>query len=707
MSLRTLSAFLIIPLFLSLLLGAPSSLHAQQATTDASPPAQPLVWTAPAPAALGLVASASVANDIATYVIYPTNLTKSSLLDVQIGVPLPVGATFLAAGAPAPFATSFDGERVIFSTPELPASKVALPLRFQFSLAEVTAPLATTRATATWKAIQTYLGQSLLAQAESNSGDIMVQPHVPQEVVADSAGDVPFADYDLTGLAFQQEQALLKITFYTAGDLGPVGKANELLLYIDNDCNVDTGRSRSSLGIDYRVRYQHLKSQASLSTWEPAIITTTATITAPEIITASNTVSEPETSQDGTWRTVASLSVESPPDGKTVTIWVPHAALADSSQFCWLVEGQDRSNTFTPAPPRDVLPNDSNQPALTQYSAWETGGTIRVSVASTATLDAAASEPVTVSTTITDIASAVRGKLAVPLINEQGEYDVHIFTLPAQTTDVIPAAGQPVFRPDGRQLLISRTSTETNGLFAFDLAKGSEAPVRDLAANSYPFYNPDGTWLVYVSDVISDTGPATELDPLFWRCNVAAGSEADAEACSPIPPAGVRSPVKQANALQGAYPVWTTADQIVYQGCAAWFAPDACGLYMMPAVSGDEPFTLRRLTYNPTDLPTDAKADFVALMAQNGRDWEVYVMRLDGTWVRNVSLDSTAQDGLPVLSPDGQWVAFVSNRGGDWAVWGASLIAGEAQKLFDLPGATPWMDENEGTWSNQRLSWGR
>jgi len=35
------------------------------------------------------------------------------------------------------------------------------------------------------------------------------------------------------------------------------------------------------------------------------------------------------------------------------------------------------------------------------------------------------------------------------------------------------------------------------------------------------------------------------------------------------------------------------------------------------------------------------------------------------------------------------------------------LIAGEAQKLFDLPGATSWMDENEGTWSNQRLSWGR
>lgn len=707
MSLRIFSAFLIIPLFLSLLLGAPGALQAQQATTDATPTAQPLVWTAPVPSAVGLTASASVANDIATYVIYPTNETKSSVWDLQIGVPLPAGATFLAAGAPAPFVTSFDGEKVIFSTPELAASKVVLPLRFQFSLAEVTSPLATTRATATWKAIQTYLGQSLLAPAESNSGDIMIQPHVPQEVVADMSGDVPFGDYDLTGLTFQQEQALLKITFYTAGNLGPVGKANELLLYIDNDCNADTGRLRSTLGLDYRVRYQHLKSQANLSNWVPALITATATITAPETITVSNMVSEPETGQDGTWRTLSSLSVESPPDGKSVTIWVPHVALADSSQFCWLLESQDRSNAFTPAPPKDLLPNDSNQAALTQYSAWATGGTIRVSVASTATLDVAATEPVTVSNTITEIAKAVRGKLAVPLINAQGDYDVHIFTLPAQTTEIIPNAGQPVFRPDGRQLLISRTSTETSGLFAFDLAKDSEAPVRDLAANSSPFYSPDGTWLVYVSDVISNTGAGAELDPLFWRCNVAAGDEAAEEACTPIPQRGVRSPVKQANALQGIYPVWTTADQIVYQGCAAWFAPDACGLYMMPAVSNDEPFTLRRLTYNPTDLPTDAKDDFVALMAQNGSNWEVYVMRLDGTWVRNVSLDSTAQDGLPVLSPDGQWIAFVSNRGGDWAVWGASLLQGEAQKLFDLPGDTPWMDESEGAWSNQRLSWAR
>ena len=84
----------------------------------------------------------------------------------------------------------------------------------------------------------------------------------------------------------------------------------------------------------------------------------------------------------------------------------------------------------------------------------------------------------------------------------------------------------------------------------------------------------------------------------------------------------------------------------------------------------------------------------------------MYALNLDGTWLANVSRDTPAQDGLSAISPDGSWVAFVSNRDGGWAVWASSLNGGDAHKLFDLPSGGGWA-QDEWEWGRQRLSWGR
>jgi len=49
-------------------------------------------------------------------------------------------------------------------------------------------------------------------------------------------------------------------------------------------------------------------------------------------------------------------------------------------------------------------------------------------------------------------------------------------------------------------------------------------------------------------------------------------------------------------------------------------------------------------------------------------------MRYDGSGKRQLTTNGSI-DRYPLLSPDGRWVYFMSNRGGRWAIW--RIQAGE------------------------------
>ena len=67
------------------------------------------------------------------------------------------------------------------------------------------------------------------------------------------------------------------------------------------------------------------------------------------------------------------------------------------------------------------------------------------------------------------------------------------------------------------------------------------------------------------------------------------------------------------------------------------------------------------------------------------------------------------QDGLPAVSPDGNWVAFVSDRDGVWGIWAIPRHGGEPAKVVDLskintnpsPGGV-----GDRAWQTERISWG-
>jgi TolB protein len=167
-------------------------------------------------------------------------------------------------------------------------------------------------------------------------------------------------------------------------------------------------------------------------------------------------------------------------------------------------------------------------------------------------------------------------------------------------------------------------------------------------------------------------------------------------------------PAGQSGEIQGTNPVWTSNDMIAFKACNSWSGFGKCGIYLVPSSSTkglSDGYIPRQLTQGLSDTPTDTKSDLIAFMSTHDGNWEAYVMDLNGDGVKNLSDSPNSSDGLPTISPDGNWLAFISDRDGLWAFWVAPLVGGPAQKLFDLPVAIPWGTKDL-DWTNERISWG-
>ncbi|MEJ2209332.1 MAG: hypothetical protein P8129_09885 [Anaerolineae bacterium] len=158
----------------------------------------------------------------------------------------------------------------------------------------------------------------------------------------------------------------------------------------------------------------------------------------------------------------------------------------------------------------------------------------------------------------------------------------------------------------------------------------------------------------------------------------------------------------------GRVPIWLTDGRIVYWDCPL----DKCGLYVMKSDGTD----LVRLTTAEHDTGPAASPDgrWVAFMSNRSGNWEIYVVDSKTTEApepRQVTKNA-ARDGLPTWSPDGKWLAFVSDRGGTWAVWAVHPDGSDLQKLFALGGslegkvANTQPDEQD-DWTLETLAWGR
>jgi serine/threonine protein kinase len=302
---------------------------------------------------------------------------------------------------------------------------------------------------------------------------------------------------------------------------------------------------------------------------------------------------------------------------------------------------------------------------------------------------------------------AIGGKLAFPVDNGGGKYDVHIVSLPdGETIGRIPGARQPNFRGDGVKLLVNGEGTSFGENILEANGSGNlERPVSSSPSDLFPVYKPDGTTLAYSNPQLA-FGSQGYQSYLFVQCDLRPPNQAS-DKCAAVADFLVIVPAGGLGDIIGSHPVWTTGDQLAYKGCNTWSGGGSCGMYAVGSwatkrnSSGENP---RKLVDGSSITPTDAKAGLIAYMSRESGDWEVYVVSEGGGPSTNISNSPGSQDGVGTLSPDGQWVAFASNREGGWAVYVAPTQGGPVNKLFDFPKANPW-GAGDHEWSNERMSW--
>ncbi len=150
----------------------------------------------------------------------------------------------------------------------------------------------------------------------------------------------------------------------------------------------------------------------------------------------------------------------------------------------------------------------------------------------------------------------------------------------------------------------------------------------------------------------------------------------------------------------GRYPVWV-GDRVAYSGCDEWARRSICGLRIVSIgglMSSKSSRNISLLTQNPEDRPTDAYGETILLVSPKSGNWDVYTILASGGKPRNLT-NSPSQDLGGTFSPDGNYIAFMSDRGG-WGIWIMEADSANPRLLVAVP-------EGFGKlWDQERLSWG-
>jgi hypothetical protein len=150
--------------------------------------------------------------------------------------------------------------------------------------------------------------------------------------------------------------------------------------------------------------------------------------------------------------------------------------------------------------------------------------------------------------------------------------------------------------------------------------------------------------------------------------------------------------------LFGRDPVYLPNWRIAYAGCNYWSSGSTCGIYTTDSTSMPT-----AATTNPGDLPTGHLGSEIIFMAQRQANrWDVYTTDYTGSAVRQLT-SGPGNSGLGAGSPDGNYIAFVTDREGAWSVYVMNADGSNQHKLFDLDGGYGTGDYD---WTQERISWG-
>jgi hypothetical protein len=312
----------------------------------------------------------------------------------------------------------------------------------------------------------------------------------------------------------------------------------------------------------------------------------------------------------------------------------------------------------------------------------------------------------TTAPTSTSSAPPVSGRIAVPVDNGLGGYNVVVYNVPdGQQLGRIENGHQPAFRADGVKLVVNGEGGGQDNVWEVNGQNYQyERAVSGSPSDFHPFYSPAGDRLV-VGNANLAVGTDGNTHPyIFVQCGVRNPQEEGDDRCREAANFGILVPNGQIGEIHGSNPVWTGSDLIVYKGCNTWEGGNSCGIFQVGSwankrsSNGVTPSKIPGIDGTDT-IPTGAFGNSFLYHDRKNDDWEVYLSSVSGGIV-NLSNGPSSVDALGAFSPDGQWVAFVSNRDGAWSIWVVAADGGPPSKLFELPWGAALRD-----WQNERLSW--
>lgn len=296
------------------------------------------------------------------------------------------------------------------------------------------------------------------------------------------------------------------------------------------------------------------------------------------------------------------------------------------------------------------------------------------------------------------------GRIAFAVDDSVGHYDLWMVELDKRVPfQVLRGAHQPNFSNSGQLLVNNETSPNGENIGWLDASNTWRGLVSDAPEDRLPFWSPQEDRYVFVNPRLLLIPNTTQyLIHLFIPCSLQRPTQEGSDSC--------RDTAGKGKLVPGDFPVWTEDYRIAYLNTEG----SQGGIYIVSAGAtlrepAGDPLP-QRIVAAPEARPSDTQGNKLYFSAKSIEgNWEAYVVNLDSSGLLNLSNSPDSQDGLPTVSPDGAWVAFVSDRDEHWGIWITPSSGGTPFELVNLskigPSPNPWgIDDRD--WTHERITWG-